>query len=42
MSPRKSRLSLGDRIFGVGIITQDKIIRNRQQKVYGRIFGNKR
>ena len=36
---RKVRLNLGDRLFGVGYITQDKIARNRSQKVYGRVFG---
>lgn len=37
----KRRLTLGDRVFGVGYITQDKIYHNRQKKVYGRIMGNR-
>ena len=37
----KKRFSLGERIVGVGMITQAKIFKNREKKVYGRVFGNK-
>jgi hypothetical protein len=36
------KLNLGDRIFGMGYIAQDKIAKNRAQKVYGRVMGNRK
>ena len=39
--PMKRKFSLGERIVGVGMITQAKVFKNREKKVYGRVFGNK-
>jgi len=38
----KKRFSLGERIVGIGMITQAKVFENREKKVYGRVFGNKK
>ena len=35
------RLKIGERIVGMGLLTQKAIRDNRQKKVYGRVFGNK-
>ena len=37
----KKKFSLGERIVGAGMITQSKVFKNREKKVYGRIMGNR-
>lgn len=38
----KRKFSLGERVVGIGMITQAKVFQNREKKVYGRVFGNKK
>lgn len=38
----RRKYTLGERIIGVGMITQHNVVKNRQSKVYGRVFGNKK